>query len=95
MAQKHRSLAIVVPFFVGIVLLACMAGSALVLGIDVGRKSDTIRTLETESSQIQSALLALVDAETGFRGFALTGDASYLEPYYQACNDCGLRKIRR
>jgi diguanylate cyclase (GGDEF)-like protein len=89
MAQKHHPLAIIVPFFVGILLLAIMAGSALILGIDVGRKSDSIRALETEISQIQSAMLALVDTETGFRGFALTGDASYLEPYYQ-----GLGRLR-
>lgn len=89
MAQKHRSLAIVVPFFVGIVLLAAMAGSALVLGIDVGRRSEAVRALETEAAQTEAALLALVDAETGFRGYALTADASYLEPYYQ-----GLERLR-
>lgn len=89
MAQKHRSLAIIVPFFIGILMLAAMAGSALILGIDVGRKSENILALEAESSQIQAALLALVDAETGFRGFALTSDASYLEPYYQ-----GLERLR-
>ncbi|QEX17828.1 GGDEF domain-containing protein [Hypericibacter terrae] len=89
MAQKHRSLAIVVPFFVGIVLLAAMAGSALVLGIDVGRKSEEVRGLETEAVQTEAALLALVDAETGFRGYALTADAGYLEPYYQ-----GLERLR-
>jgi diguanylate cyclase (GGDEF)-like protein len=89
MAQKHRSLAIVVPFFIGIVLLAAMAGSALVLGIDVGRKNETIGALETEAAQIEAALAALVDAETGFRGYALTADASYLEPYYQ-----GLERLR-
>ena len=89
MAQKHRSLAIVVPFFVGIVLLAAMAGSALVLGIDVGRKSEDVRALDTEAAQTEAALLALTDAETGFRGYALTADADYLEPYYQ-----GLERLR-
>ncbi len=89
MAQKHRSLAIVVPFFVGIVLLAAMAGSALVLGIDVGRKSEEVGALETEAAQTEAALLALTDAETGFRGYALTADAVYLEPYYQ-----GLERLR-
>ncbi|MGH6880867.1 MAG: sensor domain-containing diguanylate cyclase [Hypericibacter sp.] len=89
MAQKHRSLAIVVPFFVGIVLLAAMAGSALVLGIDVGRRSDAVRVQEAEAAQTEAALLALVDAETGFRGYALTADASYLESYYQ-----GLERLR-
>jgi diguanylate cyclase (GGDEF)-like protein len=82
MAQKHRSLAIVVPFFLGILLLAIMAGSALVLGIEAGRKNQLVESLQTESGQLQAALLALVDAETGFRGYALTGDAAYLESYY-------------
>lgn len=82
MAQKHRSLAIVVPFFLGILLLAVMAGSALVLGIDVGRKNQVIQSLQTEANQLQTALAALVDAETGFRGYALTGDAGYLESDY-------------
>jgi len=82
MAQKHRSLAIIVPFFLGILLLAVMAGSALVLGIDASRKNQDIESLQSESSQLQAALLALVDAETGLRGYALTGDAAYLQSYY-------------
>ena len=89
MAQKHRSLAIVVPFFVGIVLLAAMAGSALVLGIDIGRRSEAVRALEADAAQTEAALLAVVDAETGFRGYALTANADYLESYYQ-----GLERLR-
>lgn len=34
--------------------------------------------------RIQNLLIALIDAETGQRGFIITGKLSYLDPYYSA-----------
>jgi diguanylate cyclase (GGDEF)-like protein len=70
-------------FLFGILVLIAMAGLALALGIDVRRENRTIQALNLDADQAQAALLALVDAETGFRGFALTGDEAYLQPYFQ------------
>ncbi|QEX17827.1 GGDEF domain-containing protein [Hypericibacter terrae] len=83
MFRGRRSPALVLAFFVGILLLAAMAGSALLLGIDGGRKSQAIRALEVETGQIQAVLLALVDAQAGFASYLSTGNPNYLEPYYQ------------
>src|SRR5438552_9567327 len=35
-------------------------------------------------ARIQSVITLLVDAENGVRGFLLTHDATYLEPYHKA-----------
>ena len=83
MFRGRRSPALVLAFFVGILLLAAMAGSALLLGIDGGRKSQAIRALEVETGQIQAVLLALVDAQAGFASYLSTGNPNYLEPYYR------------
>ncbi|CAN5349061.1 hypothetical protein BH10PSE1_BH10PSE1_31490 [soil metagenome] len=39
--------------------------------------------------QIQSVLTLLIDAETGTRGYVLTGVREYLEPYHDAVNRIG------
>ena len=83
MAPQHHSLRVVMAFLFGILVLIAMAGLALALGIDVRRENRTIQALNLDADQAQAALLALVDAETGFRGFALTGDEAYLQPYFQ------------
>src|SRR6478752_1435119 len=35
-------------------------------------------------AELESTLSALIDAETGERGFIITGDETYLEPYQTA-----------
>ena len=51
----------------------------------------SIRLSEANAEQSHRALLVieqllrdLLNAETGQRGYLLTGDLAYLEPYYQA-----------
>lgn len=67
----------------GFVLMVC--GCLVVGGLVLSRISDRttelvdrIQPARSWSYQLQSSLL---DQETGVRGFALTGDASFLEPY--------------
>ncbi len=36
--------------------------------------------------ELDKVLVSLVDAETGERGFAITGDEQYLQPYYEAAD---------
>ncbi|MEU1484076.1 ATP-binding protein [Streptomyces sp. NPDC005752] len=67
----------------GFVLVVC--GCLVVGGLVLSRISDRttdlvdrIQPARSASFQLQNSLL---DQETGVRGFALTGDASFLEPY--------------
>lgn len=78
--QSWRLLAIVVS----LVLIVGAAGSALFLvrGAD-SQITDVVRTFEVRS-QARDLILALVDAETGQRGYLLTQDSQYLEPYRDA-----------
>lgn len=78
--QTWRRLAIVVS----LVLIVGAAGSALFLvrGADT-QISDVVRTFEVRR-EARDLILALVDAETGQRGYLLTQDKQYLEPYQNA-----------
>lgn len=67
----------------GFVLVVC--GCLVVGGLVLSRISDRttelvdrIQPARSASFQLQNALL---DQETGVRGYALTGDPSFLEPY--------------
>jgi two-component sensor histidine kinase/CHASE3 domain sensor protein len=80
--QTWRWLAIIVS----LILIVGAAGSALFLvrGADT-QLSDVVKTFEVRR-QARDLILALVDAETGQRGFLLTQDNQYLEPYQNAVN---------
>lgn len=45
---------------------------------------DDLRGNDTARTEIRNILVDLLDAETGQRGFLLTGDVQYLEPYTRA-----------
>src|SRR5437016_7372432 len=68
-------------------LLAFMALNAY-LAINHLKKMQKIATLTLESSMIQAdiadVLKDLTDMETGQRGYLLTGNPSYLQPYTDA-----------
>jgi CHASE3 domain sensor protein len=68
-------------------LLALMAWNAY-LAVSHLKRMQKITALTMESSTIQAELSGvlrdLTDMETGQRGFLLTGDASYLQPYSDA-----------
>ena len=44
----------------------------------------TVRETEQLLSHVENILSTMKDAETGQRGFVITGDESYLEPYSHA-----------
>jgi len=83
--QTWRLLAIVVS----LVLIVGAAGSALFLvrGADT-QIADVVKTYEVRR-QARELILALVDAETGQRGYLLTQDSQYLEPYQDAVATIG------
>lgn len=62
--------------------LIILLGAFFVQGaIDVQSSIDDLRDNDLARIQIRSVLIDLVDAETGQRGFLLTGDEHYLAPY--------------
>lgn len=79
-----RKAALQVGFPVLLVFIACNA----YLAVKHLRKMHRIAALTEESSLIQANIAAvlkdLTDMETGQRGYLLTGDDSYLQPYNEA-----------
>lgn len=69
--------------------LACLAALAIILVSEgaywqsVG-KLDQVRTHRSAQHTIQTLVQGIVDAETGSRGYLLTGSADYLVPYHAA-----------
>ena len=66
--------------------LACLAAAAIVL-ISEGAywqsvgKLDMVGALSRSQDSVQRLTQGIVDAEAGSRGFLLTGNREYLEPY--------------
>ncbi len=63
------------------VVVAVLAGSALRRAEDSGR---LLVYTEQVLTQLEAILARSVDAETGIRGFLLTGDAQFLQPFDDA-----------
>src|SRR6266853_62324 len=74
-------------------LLAFMAWNAY-LAVNHLKRMQKIAALTLESSAIQVDLSAvlkdLTDMETGQRGYLLTGDSTYLQPYTEATGRIGI-----
>ena len=72
-------------FFLAVVLV--MIGTALITAnnLAVMQSEDfTVRRVLLAETQLRELFSALQEAETGQRGYLLTGDVSYLEPYKRA-----------
>ncbi|MHA3841028.1 CHASE3 domain-containing protein [Sphingomonas aestuarii] len=68
----------------GFALLLLAVAGTIALFVDLQRaQGDFARTL-TAQERLDRVLLKLQDAETGQRGYLLTGDADFLAPYFQA-----------
>src|SRR5690349_3645818 len=67
------------------VAVACLLAVSVVVAYVIGlRASDLNRDLSRESEvirELERFVSALKDTETGQRGYLLTGDERYLEPY--------------
>ena len=66
---------------IGSVVLAAISWWNLSILMTQGRKLATVR------DDVDGILKSLLDAETGARGYVITGNTNYLEPYYMATND--------
>lgn len=80
-------------FLMAAVLLASLAATWWI-GQQTLRKVSEINDRETSLRQLPEAFSTLQDAETGQRGFLLTGQADYLTPYQAAVAEWPLR-VRR
>jgi len=68
----------------GFALLLLAVAGTIALFVDLQRaQGDFARTL-TAQERLDRVLMKLQDAETGQRGYLLTGDADFLAPYFQA-----------
>ena len=72
------------PLIIGFAILALIVGSRAML-VETQSANRAAARDALEYQQLLASLLSLAqDAETGQRGYLLTGEKSYLEPYQQA-----------
>ena len=72
------------PLALGFVLLAAIVGSRSWLIESQRDENNAVRAAFELENRTVTALSLVQDAETGQRGFLLTGEDSYLEPYNSA-----------
>ena len=72
------------PLLIGFLILAGMIGAVLSFVASEQDNAQAIRHSMEVERELVAMLAILTDAETGQRGYLLTGDAAYLEPYRSA-----------
>ena len=74
---------------VGLSLLLLVAGVALVVALQRAEQAASDQADRTVPARLKAGqlLTSLVDQETGLRGYALTGDETFLQPYRQGLRD--------
>lgn len=87
-APLRRGVGLLVAVLVAMVVLTvALAVMARQAGADIARQND----ISAELSGINKILIDLLNAETGQRGYMLTGARSYLEPYLDAVESLDAR----
>jgi CHASE3 domain sensor protein/two-component sensor histidine kinase len=86
----------VLALFVGLAALLLIVGVSLWLVGQTRMYSDTVTNARFQRTSIVDLRTMLADAETGQRGFLLTGNPTYLEPYQNATSKLAdqLEKVR-
>jgi diguanylate cyclase (GGDEF)-like protein len=80
----HRKRKIITGLFLGgIALLIALAGLSIYLDARAVRQNAALSDIRDRVSQATNLLLALIDIETGVRGYLISGDPAYLEPFYR------------
>ena len=69
---------------VGVLLVLVVALAAVAYSQQVQRQEIVTQDLFDAITETDTAYIALIDAETGLRGFALTGERRFLDPYEAA-----------
>jgi PAS domain S-box-containing protein len=71
--------------FAGIaIILAGVVALAIANSSQVRRANEAAARAEDSLRELEGIMVTLVDAETGMRGYVITGQESYLEPYDRA-----------
>lgn len=69
---------------IGLAYIAILIGSALIIGAQINqraREEAALRALRVANERVTRIESAYLDQETGQRGYVITGDARFLEPY--------------
>jgi diguanylate cyclase (GGDEF)-like protein len=90
MDWHRRKQFITASFACGLAILLVLAAAAVLFGVRTEAMNRRLAELHRAQEQSHAILQALVDAETGVRGFIITADPNYLEPYYS-----GTERIRQ
>ncbi len=72
------------PLLLGFLVLAAMIGAVLSFVASEQDNAQAIRRSMEAERELVGMIAILADAETGQRGYLLTGDATYLDPYRSA-----------
>src|SRR4051812_39766637 len=83
--QRRRQI-ITSLFVAGIALLTVMAAVTVTIDYHSVEDSADLSDLRDQSEAATNLLVALIDIETGVRGYLIAGDPTYLEPYYRGRN---------
>lgn len=84
MSIRTKGLAVLAIPLIG--LIAVSASLAFAIHQQKSAEASVTHTMEV-SNEIQGVLANLLNAETGVRGYLLTGQDSFLDPYRSALND--------
>jgi diguanylate cyclase (GGDEF)-like protein len=80
----HRKRRIITTLFLaGIALLVVLAVVSIYLDSRSVRQNAELSRIRQNVSRSTDLLVALIDIETGVRGYLIAGDPVYLEPYYR------------
>lgn len=83
--------------FAGTALLAVLGSVIGIVAFDrlLDARHDVVEELDPASVTLRDLLAAMLDQETGVRGFALTGDETFLTPYTQGRQnaDAAIRQL--
>jgi CHASE3 domain sensor protein len=87
MIKKSRKLNLVLLFLAVALLLIISFAVIFVIGTRASRLADDLLQRQSIVQRLQAIVANASDAETGQRGFLLTGDEKYLAPYSTALSD--------
>jgi signal transduction histidine kinase len=81
----------VISVAVGFAILAAIFAAAVFFIAELQRAAGVLRHNFDVTAQLLELVSTIQDAETGQRGFLLTGEEDYLQPYDDAVADVGVR----
>jgi diguanylate cyclase (GGDEF)-like protein len=82
LAWQRRKQLITALFAGGIILLMGLAVAAVIFGARTQALNARLAQIHAEQEEAHALLQAVVDAETGVRGYVVTANPDYLQPYY-------------